>query len=426
MHRNMTIKLYAKDSKRFTTKPLKPIPNEGIDMVLRIAIFVPFLYPFHIDMLNVMNSKVKAKVFTCGIYGNHPFEHLMTHAEVLRCVHIMNEKVIDIRDIIKFMNYRPYGVIIFGIEGLAGLLIYFISKIMKVKTLVIVEENYITQLNNVFLKLLQKIKRSIIRLVYEDSPILVAESYASKQYVLEVLRCRRDKPLIVRPHGVNTERFKASLLIPKKQAKQQLIKILGLQDDLAEKMWCTFIGELSYSKGADVLIDAIEILWEKLKIRGNVIFLLPKTRFLHDKREIRDQYMRKIAKLLSYGIIRFYNPLKPEDMPLLYRASEIVVLPSRLLSYASSDRSPNVALEALATGSLLVASYAGGIPSIVGDAAILVRPNDPVSLASKLLDVINNYEKYEYIKKKALERAAKELDIKLYSLTLLMLLTKYK
>ena len=397
-----------------------------VNKTFRVAIYTPFLYPFHVDMLTFMKNRVEVRLFTCGIYGNYPFEELLKYAVRWKCFNINGDKIVSVLDVARFLLYRPHAVIIFGIESLPGLLIYFLSRMLKTRVVVVVEENYITRVNSALLRILQCIKRWFVSQVYKNSPVLIAESYASKRYVLEVLRVKRGKPIMVHPHGVNIERFKASHLIPRKQAKQKLIKILGLQNDLVEKRWCTFIGELSYCKGADVLIDAIEILWEKLKIRENVVFLLPKTRFLSDKKEIRDQYKRKIAKLISYGIIRFYNLLKFEDMPLLYRASEIVVLPSRLLGYASSERSPNVALEALATGSLLVASYVGGIPSIVGDAAILVRPNDPMSLASKLLEVINNYEKYDYVKKKAFERAVKELDIKLYSLTLLMLLTKYK
>jgi glycosyltransferase involved in cell wall biosynthesis len=101
-------------------------------------------------------------------------------------------------------------------------------------------------------------------------------------------------------------------------------------------------------------------------------------------------------------------------MPILYRASDVILLPSRFLVYASSDRSPNVALEALASGNILIAACAGGIPTIVGDAAVLVRPNDPYALANKLRDVLINEEKYAHLKEKARERAMRELDIRCY------------
>jgi glycosyltransferase involved in cell wall biosynthesis len=93
---------------------------------------------------------------------------------------------------------------------------------------------------------------------------------------------------------------------------------------------------------------------------------------------------------------------------------DAIVLPSRLLINASSDRAPNVALEALASGNILVASYAGGIPTIVGNTGILVKPNDPRALAIALLKVLTSYEKYTHLEGKGRERAQRLLDTRQY------------
>ena len=381
---------------------------------MRLAIFTPFLYPFHVDMLITMKGRIEAKLFTCGTYGNYPFEHLLKWAEMLKCADLAGHKIIGLPGLIKFIHYRPHVVIIFGIESLAGLMIYFMSSLIRAKTLVVVEENNITRLNNIIFELLQIIKRSVVRLVYSRSFILVAESSASKRYVLDILRVKRKKPIVVRVHGIDVDRFGALISMPMKQAKKILQKVLMLPESLLDKRWCTFIGEPSYYKGADVLLDAIEILQKTLKPRARTIFLLPKTRLLHDRGELREQYKRKIVRLMADGFVVLYDHLEPEKMPLLYRASDVIVLPSRFLNYASSDRSPNVALEALASGALLVASYVGGISTIVGNAAVLVRPNDPLALAIKLQQVLENYEKYEYLGMEARNRALSELDIKHY------------
>jgi len=375
-------------------------------------------------MLAVISGKAEAKIFTCGTYGNYPFKSLLRCAEVLKCIDILGDKLIGFFSISKFLCYKPQAVIIFGIESLAGLIIYFMSRLIRAKTLVIVEENNITRLNNIVLELLQIMKRRIVRIVYERSPILVAESSASKKYVLEILRVKRKKPIIVHVHGVNADRFGVFVSMPREQAKKILQKVLRLPENLLKKKWCTFIGELSYCKGADVLLDGIEILREILKPNENVVFLLPKTRFLHDKKELRERYKRKLIKLVTNGSVVLYDPLRQEDVPLLYRASDVIILPSRFLSYTSSDRAPNVALEALASGTLLVASYVGGIPTIVGDAAVLVKPNDPHALATKLCQVLNGYEKYRYLEEKARKRAVNKLDVVRYSRALLELLVR--
>jgi hypothetical protein len=44
---------------------------------MRIAIFAPVLYPFHVDMVKVLHDKIEAKIFTCVFYGSYPFEELL-------------------------------------------------------------------------------------------------------------------------------------------------------------------------------------------------------------------------------------------------------------------------------------------------------------------------------------------------------------
>ncbi|MEM4889313.1 MAG: glycosyltransferase family 4 protein, partial [Thermosphaera sp.] len=205
------------------------------------------------------------------------------------------------------------------------------------------------------------------------------------------------------------------------KAKELLLRSLDLSKDLIEKLWICFIGELSYCKGADVLIDAIEILKERNILRKyNCVFFLPRrSRFFPDRYDLKHIYLRKLSKLVREGYVVLYPPLAYSEMPLFYRSADMVVLPSRFLKNTSSDRSPNVALEALATGSLLIASYAGGIPDIVGDAGILIKPNDCYSLADKIEDVVKHYAKYQNLKRRARERAIAKFDIRLYTLTLL-------
>ena len=163
-----------------------------------------------------------------------------------------------------------------------------------------------------------------------------------------------------------------------------------------------------------MLIDAIEILKENQEINARTIFFIPKMRLLRDNEKLKEIYKQKLIRLIKHGLVLLYPPIKSEYMPIFYRATDIVVLPSRLLANASSDRSPNVALEALASSNILIASYTGGIPAIIDDAAIVVKPNDPHVLAHKIQEVLVNYEKYEYIRTRARERAIHVLDIRHY------------
>jgi glycosyltransferase involved in cell wall biosynthesis len=366
-------------------------------------------------MVKVLRDKTEAKIFTCGIYGNYPFEELLKYryVEVLKCTNIVGSKTLELISLIKFVHFRPHVVIIFGIESIAGIMVYFLSRFVKTKTVVIVEENNITIHNNFILDFLQKLKMQIVKYICERAPILIAESDASKRYVIEILHVKRNKPIIVRVHGIDTSKYLRFMSMPKIQAKKEILKLLGLPENLLTKKWCVFIGEPSYCKGVDVLIDAIEILKENQEINAKTVFFIPRMELLRDKIELKETYKQKLAKLVIDGLVVLYPHINSEHMPILYRAADIVILPSRFLTYASSDRAPNVALEALASSSILIASYTGGIPTIIGNAAIAVKPNDSYALAYKIRKVLINYGKYEHIINKARERAIC-LDIRYY------------
>jgi alpha-1,3-rhamnosyl/mannosyltransferase len=62
----------------------------------------------------------------------------------------------------------------------------------------------------------------------------------------------------------------------------------------------------------------------------------------------------------------------------LYRGAAVVVVPSRSEGFGLP------ALEGMARGRPVVASAAGALPEVVGDAGVLVAPGDPDALAAAL------------------------------------------
>jgi glycosyltransferase involved in cell wall biosynthesis len=83
--------------------------------------------------------------------------------------------------------------------------------------------------------------------------------------------------------------------------------------------------------------------------------------------------------------VRFQTFVPRADLPALLRTAEVFVVPSRW-----PDPSPLTVGEALATGLPVVASRIGGIPEAVGDAGILVPPDDPRALAAALDELIHD------------------------------------
>ena len=68
----------------------------------------------------------------------------------------------------------------------------------------------------------------------------------------------------------------------------------------------------------------------------------------------------------------------------LYRAATVVAYPSRYEGFGLP------ALEALAVGAVLVTSSTTALPEVVGDAAVLVDPEDTASLAAGLARAITD------------------------------------
>jgi glycosyltransferase involved in cell wall biosynthesis len=88
--------------------------------------------------------------------------------------------------------------------------------------------------------------------------------------------------------------------------------------------------------------------------------------------------MRLVAELSLADRVRFVSGLSDEDLATLLASAEIAVVPSLYEGFSLP------AVEHMASGTPLVASRAGALPEVTGDAAVLVTPGDPEELAAAL------------------------------------------
>jgi glycosyltransferase involved in cell wall biosynthesis len=99
-------------------------------------------------------------------------------------------------------------------------------------------------------------------------------------------------------------------------------------------------------------------------------------------------------------------PALPDVRPYLRRA-HVFVLPSQ------REASPNVILEAMATGLPVISTRVGGIPELVQDRETgrLIEPKDPQALAAAILELVANQPLREAMGAKARERVMRRHTI---------------
>jgi|SRR6185437_380225 len=163
-------------------------------------------------------------------------------------------------------------------------------------------------------------------------------------------------PVEVTPMPVDVDRFAAGLAIPKAHPPRIL-----------------FAGNLTASKGVDVLIEAFALLCQRgvscqLRILGQGHM---------------EGALRALAKRLGIDDGVLWSPLVPQDaMPAEYGASTVTVLPTR----GNAEGLGLVLVEALLAGSAVVGTIAGGIPEVVRPecTGLLARPDDASDLAAQI------------------------------------------
>ncbi|OBG18569.1 glycosyl transferase family 1 [Mycolicibacterium celeriflavum] len=95
------------------------------------------------------------------------------------------------------------------------------------------------------------------------------------------------------------------------------------------------------------------------------------------------------------------------DMPRVYRAADVVLLPSTY-----GENLPTVLIEASASGKAIAASRIGGIPDIIvdGSTGLLFEPNDPAALAVTVTRLLDDPQLRRSLGKPAIERARVEFS----------------
>jgi len=175
------------------------------------------------------------------------------------------------------------------------------------------------------------------------------------------------------PAGVDTTRFR-----PGDRAEARRLLDLPPDDPVI-----LFVGRIDPIKGIDVLVDAL------CGLRSEMWLTAPPRLLLVGGGEGEPAFETLIARASAHNLldrIDFVGSVPHADLPTYYRAADVVAVPSFYESFGL------VAVEAMACGTPVVASRAGGLAFTVddGQTGYLVPHNDPDALAARLYAVLTD------------------------------------
>jgi glycosyltransferase involved in cell wall biosynthesis len=162
---------------------------------------------------------------------------------------------------------------------------------------------------------------------------------------------------------------------------KSLLHRLPIQPDTqtelpSDKLRMFFAGTLFFSKGVDVLLEALSMLEPsiefELEIAGS-----------------GDQSGALQQQVADYGLsakVRFLGQLSAAEMNSAYHRANVQVLPSRV-----PENSPLTVLEAGIRGRASIASHAGGVPELIPGSRGWTFPSESSpDLANKISEIAND------------------------------------
>jgi len=168
-----------------------------------------------------------------------------------------------------------------------------------------------------------------------------------------------------------------------------LAQRLGFDAD-PSRPYVLFVGTLEPRKNVPLLLDAFALLRQDVDAQLLVV----------GARGWLDEPIFAAHAASGVGdAARFVGRLDEEDLAVLYSHAGVFALPSLYEGFGLP------VLEAMACGAPVVCSNAGPLPEVAGDAAILLKPEDPAAWAVSLRQVLTQPSIAAELQKRGFERA---------------------
>jgi glycosyltransferase involved in cell wall biosynthesis len=229
--------------------------------------------------------------------------------------------------------------------------------------------------SDVFVAERTAVARLAARQVFHRAGVVTACSQDLAQRAI-ALGAAPDRLEVV-PYGVDVSRFK-----PAPEARETVRARLGIP---AGAPLLFAAGRLVRKKGFEYLIDALPLVESgspaHLAIAGDGDLA----------EELR-------ARAVARGVadrVHFLGDLPQDAVGAWFAAADVAVVPSVRDDSGNVDGLPNTVLEALASGTPLVSTTAGGIGSVVehGRTGVIVPERDPRALAAAVAELLREPER---------------------------------
>lgn len=231
------------------------------------------------------------------------------------------------------------------------------------------------------------IEKALTGLAVKKTSRILTISEATKDDLMRLFPKSKDK-IVVAKLGVDGEyRPIVDLEIEK------ILKKYGLK-----RGYLLFVGTLEPRKNLINLIKAYHELDEKVRSENKLVIVGKKGWYFEEIFALVEEYgLKKAVIFLGY--------VPGEDMPAIYNGAKIFVYPSKYEGFGLP------VLEAMACGVPVITSNVSSLPEVIGEAGVLVSPDNLDEITNKIEELISDDKKRDEMSRLGLIKA-EEFDWK--------------
>ena len=228
-------------------------------------------------------------------------------------------------------------------------------------------------------------------LIMQWADRVIAATPAEHAQMLWLYRADRRKIEVISP-GVNPERFHPT-------SAHDARLSLALPDDVQILL---FVGRIEPLKAVDSILEAMHIARQKNPQHIQQTRLIIVGGNPQNPADTELQHLQQVAHQLGvHDLTQFVGAKDQTELRSYYAAALAVIMPSEYESFGM------VALEAMASGTPVIASHIGGLAYLVKDGVtgFLVPVREPPQLADRILRMLENPSIVETMRQQAVEVA---------------------